>query len=229
MIHVFFFPFLDPEIRLLKKILLLSWVGKMFSLHVRLVSYTWSTMEVRCFWLVLEHHGRNSVSKKEKGAANLECCVCKLSRAAGWSHLDANTVLALGYISLWICSPVTSEKAAITCMLANVSFFSPHEEEREEGWKFKHQFSSPWVLLYQPLVRPLLCHTLLIRWILRGCWWASTCLDQSNVDSLSLRASDAISVFPWFWMKVWGKEDIYEWILQLVTLWWGNSCFWSYL
>lgn len=34
----FFFSFLDPEIWLPKKILLLSWVGWMFSLHVHLVT-----------------------------------------------------------------------------------------------------------------------------------------------------------------------------------------------
>lgn len=148
----------------------------MFSLHAHLVSYTWSTMESRLFWLMLKHHGRNHVSREEKCAAAAELCVCKLSGAADWSNWGANSVLALGYVPLRICSPATSENAVFTRMLANVSFFPPHGE-REEGLRSEHVVLSSSVLCHQPSIKMLLCHNPLTKWMLRGCCWAFTCLD----------------------------------------------------
>lgn len=61
-------------------------------------------------------------------------------------------------------------------MLANVSFFPPPEEEREEGWKFNYLFCSPLGGPLLALPQTLLRLTAFTRWILRGCWWTFTCL-----------------------------------------------------
>lgn len=163
----------------------------MFSLYVHLVSYTWSTTETRLFWLMLEHHGRNGVSGEEKCAASVELCVCKLSGASDWSKQGANSVLALGYIPLWICSPATSENGAF-CVHAGKCLLLPSSWGK--GGKRKVWACGSLLLDAQPSIKLLLCHSPLTKWILRGRWWAFTCLDQSSVDSLSTGANDVIAL-----------------------------------
>lgn len=84
------------------------------------------------------------------------------------------------------------------CMLANVSFFPPPEEEREEGWKFNHlcllPLGAPLSALPQTTSLPYSPHQMDTEGLLVGFHLP----DQSNVDSLSLRAGDATFYVPSF-------------------------------
>ena len=123
-----------------------------------------------------------------KCAANTEFCVqtqCSSRQAIGVQTL------------FWTLGTFPYESAHLPPLKMqhlhmNISFFPLHRE-REEGLRAEHVILSSWVLHYQPSIKPLLCHTPLTRWMLRGCWWTFTFLDQ--VDSLSTAASDATSHF----------------------------------